>query len=52
MAKINERYVEVNMKAFTEWLIYLLTGAYVIAMAGAGVGLFLGVAWKAFRLVV
>jgi len=28
------------MKAFAEWLIYLLTGAYVIAMAGAGIGLF------------
>ena len=44
------------MKEFTEWLIewliYLLTGAYVIAMAGAGIGLFLGVAWKAFRLVI
>lgn len=44
------------MKEFTEWLIewlvYLLTGAYVIAMAGAGIGLFLGVAWKAFCLVV
>nr|DAN62383.1 MAG TPA: hypothetical protein [Caudoviricetes sp.] len=36
------------MKAFAEWLIYLLTGAYVIAMAGAGIGLFFGVAWKAF----
>lgn len=40
------------MKAFTEWLIYLLTGAYVIAMAGAGMGLFLGVTWKIIRLVV
>ena len=34
------------MKEFTEWLIYLLTGAFVIAMAGAGMGLFLGVAWR------
>lgn len=40
------------MKVFTEWLIYLLTGAYVIAMAGAGIGLFLGVAWKIIKLVV
>jgi hypothetical protein len=36
------------MKAFTEWLIYLLTGAFVIAMAGAWIGLFFGVVWKAF----
>lgn len=28
------------MKGFTEWLIYLLTGAFVIAMAGAWIGLF------------
>ena len=40
------------MKAFTEWLIYLLTGAYVIAMAGVGIGLFLGVAWTIIKLVV
>jgi hypothetical protein len=40
------------MKAFTEWLFYLLTGAFVIAMAGAGIGLFLGVAWKIIQLVV
>ena len=44
------------MKEFTgwliEWLIYLLTGAYVIAMAGAGIGLFLGVACKIIRLVM
>lgn len=39
------------MKVFIEWLVYLLIGAYVIAMAGAGIGLFLGVAWKAFCLV-
>ena len=39
------------MKAFIEWLFYLLAGAFVIAMAGAGIGLFLGVAWKTFRLV-
>ena len=40
------------MKAFIEWLFYLLAGAFVIAMAGAGVGLFLGVAWKAIFWVV
>lgn len=40
------------MKAFTEWLIYLLTGAFVIAMAGAGIGLFLGIAWKIIKWVV
>lgn len=44
------------MKEFTErlleWLFYLLNGAFVIAMAGAGIGLFLGVAWKAFCWVV
>ena len=40
------------MKAFTEWIVYLLTGAYVIVMAGAGIGLFLGVAWKIIKLVV
>ena len=40
------------MKAFIEWLVYLLTGAFVITMAGAGVGLFLGVAWKIIKLVV
>jgi hypothetical protein len=32
------------MRGFTEWLIYLLTGALVIAMAGAWIGLFFGVA--------
>lgn len=40
------------MKAFIEWLVYLLTGAFIIAMAGAGIGLFLGVAWNAFRWVI
>lgn len=44
------------MKEFTEWLIewliYLLTGAFVIAMAGAGIGLFIGVAWNIIKLVV
>ena len=40
------------MKAFIEWIFYLLAGAYVIAMAGAGIGLFLGVAWKAFCWVI
>ena len=40
------------MDKFIDWLVYLLTGAFVIAMAGAGIGLFLGVAWKAFRWVI
>ena len=40
------------MKEFTEWLFYLLTSAFVITMAGARIGLFLGVAWKAFCWVV
>lgn len=40
------------MKVFIEWLVYLLIGAYVIVMAGAGIGLFLGVALKAFYWVV
>lgn len=40
------------MKGFTEWLVYLLTGACIIAMAGAGIGLFLGVAWNIIKLVV
>nr|DAK16733.1 MAG TPA: hypothetical protein [Caudoviricetes sp.] len=40
------------MKGFIEWILYLLTGAFVIAMAGAGIDLFFGVAWKAFCLVV
>ena len=40
------------MKEFIEWLFYLLAGAFVIAMAGAGIGLFLGVAWKAFCWVI
>ena len=40
------------MKEFIEWLLYLFAGAYVIVMAGAGIGLFLGVAWKAFCWVI
>lgn len=36
------------MKTFKEWLLYILTGSFVLAVAGAGIGLFLGVAWKAF----
>lgn len=40
------------MKAFIEWLVYLLTGAFVTLMAGAGIGLFLGAAWKAFCWVI
>jgi len=40
------------MDKIIDWLVYLLTGAFIIAMAGAGIGLFLGVAWKAFRWVI
>ena len=40
------------MKEFIDWLVYVLAVAFVIAMAGAGIGLFLGVAWKIIRLVV
>ena len=40
------------MKGFTEWLVYVLAGVSIIVMAGAGIGLFLGVAWKIIRLVV
>lgn len=44
------------MKDFTEWLLewlyYMLTLIFVTLMAGAGIGLFLGVAWKAFCWVV
>ena len=40
------------MRGFTEWLLYLLAGAFVIAMAGAWIGLFIGVAWKIIKLVV
>ena len=40
------------MKAFIEWILYLFAGAYVIVMVGAGIGLFFGVAWKAFCWVI
>lgn len=40
------------MDKFIDWLVYLLTGAFVLAIAGAGIGLFLGVAWKIIKLVV
>ena len=40
------------MDKIIDWLVYLLAGAFVIAMAGAGIGLFLGVAWKAFCWVI
>ena len=44
------------MKEFTEWLLewlyYMLTLIFVTLMAGAGIGFFLGVAWKAFCWVV
>ena len=40
------------MNEFIDWLVYVLTGAFIIVMAGAGIGLFLGVAWKIIRVVV
>ena len=40
------------MKTFKEWLLYILTGSFVLAVAGAGIGLFLGVAWNIIKLVV
>ncbi|HHF5477584.1 TPA: hypothetical protein ACUMPP_001967 [Haemophilus influenzae] len=40
------------MKGFTEWLLYVLAGVPIIVIAGAGIGLFLSVAWKIIRLVV
>lgn len=40
------------MNEFIDWLVYILTGAFIIVMAGAGIGLFLGVAWKIIQLVV
>ena len=40
------------MNEFIDWLVYVLAGAFVIVMDGAGIGLFLGVAWKIIRLVV
>lgn len=40
------------MDKIIDWLVYLLTGAFVITMAGSGVGLFFGVVWKAFCWVV
>lgn len=40
------------MDKFIDWLVYVLTGAFIIVVAGAGIGLFLGVAWKIIQLVV
>lgn len=40
------------MKTFKEWLLYILTGSFVLAVAGAWIGLFLGVVWKIIKLVV
>ena len=40
------------MDKFIDWLVYVLAGAFIIIVAGAGIGLFLGVAWKAFCWVV
>lgn len=40
------------MDKFIDWLVYVLAGAFIIVVAGAGIGLFLGVAWKALCWVV
>ena len=40
------------MNEFIDWLVYVLTGAFIIVVAGAGIRLFLGIAWKIIRLVV
>lgn len=40
------------MDKIIDWLVYVLAGAIVITMAGAGIGLFLGVVWKIIKLVV
>ena len=40
------------MDKFIVWLVYVLSGVFIIVMAGAGIGLFLGVAWKIIILVV
>ena len=40
------------MNEFIDWLVYVFAGAFIIVIAGAGIGLFLGVAWKIIRLVV
>ena len=40
------------MDKFIDWLVYVFAGAFVIAITGAGIGLFFGVAWKAFCWVV
>ena len=52
MALFYEKYVGVNIDKFIDWLVYVLTGVSIIVIAGAGIGLFLGVAWKIIRLVV
>jgi hypothetical protein len=40
------------MDKFIDWLVYVLAGVFIIVVAGAGIGLFLGVALKIIRLVV
>ena len=40
------------MDKFIDWLVYVLAGTFIIVIAGAGIGLFLDVAWKIIRLVV
>lgn len=52
MASFYEEYDGVNMDKFIVWLVYVLAGVSIIVIAGAGIGLFLGVAWKIIRLVV
>ena len=40
------------MDKFIDWLVYVLAGVSIIVIAGSGIGLFLGVAWKIIKLVV
>ena len=41
------------MNEFIDWLVYVLTGVFIIVMAGAGIGLFLGVvlSWVALAIL-
>lgn len=40
------------MDKFIDWLVYVLAGAFIIVVAGAGIGLFLGITWKIIRWIV
>lgn len=40
------------MKVFKECLLYILTGSFILAVSGAWIGLFFGVAWNIIKLVV